>query len=73
MQAGLRSKLIAIMEINKYSEADAKEELARIAEDGQITGQDIDWTDDGADQNDQHEEETEDPEENRNDEGDQEE
>lgn len=73
VQAGLRSKLIAIMEINKYSEADAKEELARIAEDGQITGQDIDWTGDGADQNDQHEEETEDPEENRNDAGDQEE
>lgn len=45
--------------INKYSEADAKEELARIAEDGQITGQDIDWTGDGTDQNGQHEEETE--------------
>ena len=73
VQAGLRSKLIAIMEINKYSEADAKEELARIAEDGQITGQDIDWTGDGTDQNGRHEEETEDPEENRNDEGDQEE
>lgn len=44
VQAGLRSKLTAIMEIDKCSEADAKKELERIAEDGQITGQDIDWT-----------------------------
>ncbi len=42
--AGLRSKLTAVMEINKCSEADAKKELERIAEDNQITGQDIDWT-----------------------------
>lgn len=49
VQTGLRSKLAAIMEINKCSEADAKKELERIAEDGQITGQSIDWTqgDDG--------------------------
>ena len=46
VQAGLRSKLSAIMEINKCSEEDAKEELKRISEDNQITGQDIDWTGD---------------------------
>lgn len=44
IHAGLRSKLTAIMEIEKCSEADAKKELERIAEDNQITGQDIDWT-----------------------------
>ena len=44
VQAGLRSKLSAIMEINKCDEAAAQKELERIAEDGQITGQDIDWT-----------------------------
>ena len=54
VQGGLRSKLTAIMEINKCSEAEAKKELERIAEDGQITGQDIDWT--------QGDEEQEDPE-----------
>lgn len=42
--AGLRSKVKAIMEINKCSEKEAQEELERIKEDGQITGQDIDWT-----------------------------
>ena len=45
VQAGLRSKLTAIMEIDKCSKADADKELKRIAEEGQITGQDIDWTD----------------------------
>ena len=45
VQAGLRSKLTAIMEIDKCSKADAEKELERIAEEGQITGQDIDWTD----------------------------
>lgn len=44
VQEGLRSKLTAIMEIEKCSEQDAKKELERIAEDEQITGQDIDWT-----------------------------
>ena len=44
VNAGLRSKLTAIMEINKYSESEAMEELKRIKEDNQITGQDIDWT-----------------------------
>lgn len=48
-QAGLRSKMTAIMEINKCSEADAEKELRLIAEDNQITGQDIDWT--GGDDN----------------------
>ena len=42
--AGLRSKVTAIMEINNCSEADAKKELKRMAEENQITGQDIDWT-----------------------------
>ena len=45
VNGGLRSKLTAIMEINKCNEAEAQEELERIAQDGQITGQDIDWTD----------------------------
>lgn len=49
VQGGLRSKLTAIMEINKCSEAEAKKELQRIAEDGQITGQDVDWTKDDED------------------------
>ena len=44
VQAGLRSKLIAIMEIDKCDEKTAQKELERIAEDGQITGQEIDWT-----------------------------
>ncbi len=44
VQGGLRSKLTAIMEINKCSETEAKKELQRIAEDGQITGQGVDWT-----------------------------
>ena len=43
-QAGLRSKKTAIMEINKCSEQEAEKELEKIHEDGQITGQDIDWT-----------------------------
>ena len=52
VQAGLRSKLKAIMEIEKCTKTEAQEELARIKEDGQITGQDIDWTqtDEGDDQ-----------------------
>lgn len=50
VNAGLRSKLAAIMEINKCTEADAQKELDRIREDGQITGQDIDWTGDGDDE-----------------------
>lgn len=45
VQGGLRSKLTAIMEINKCDEAAARKELKLIAEDNQITGQDIDWTD----------------------------
>ena len=44
VDAGLRSKLKAIMEIDKCTEAEAKKELARIKEDNQITGQDVDWT-----------------------------
>lgn len=45
VQAGLRSKVTAIMEINKCSEEDARKEMEKIAEDNQISGQDIDWTD----------------------------
>lgn len=44
VQAGLRSKVTAIMEINKCDEKAARKELKLIAEDQQITGQDIDWT-----------------------------
>lgn len=47
VDAGLRSKLTAIMEINKCTEEEAQKELDRIKEDGKITGQDIDWTDMG--------------------------
>ena len=49
VDAGLRSKLTAIMEINKCTEKEAQKELDRIKEDGKITGQDIDWTDMGDD------------------------
>lgn len=44
VQAELRSKKTAIMEINKCSEEDAEKELERIAKEEQITGQSIDWT-----------------------------
>ncbi len=47
---GLRSKLTAIMEINKCTEEEARKELERITQEGQITGQDIDWTDMGDDE-----------------------
>ena len=50
VQSGLRSKLTAIMEINKCDEAEAKKELKRISGDNQITGQDVDWTDMGNDE-----------------------
>ena len=65
MQSGLRSKLTAIMEINKCTEDEAMKELERIAGDNQITGQDVDWTDMGeedteADDPDQEEGEVED-------------
>ncbi len=49
VQGGLRSKLTAIMEINKCDEAEALKELERIAGDNQITGKDIDWTEDDED------------------------
>ena len=47
VNAGLRSKITAIMEIDKCSEEEAQKELERIAGDNKITGQDIDWTDMG--------------------------
>lgn len=43
-QADLRSRITAIMEINKCTEEEAKKEIQRIAEEGQITGQEVDWT-----------------------------
>ena len=64
VQGGLRSKLTAIMEIEKCDETTARKELERIAEDRQITGRDIDWTrsdddqDDGEDDGEVTEEET---------------
>ena len=45
VNAGLRSKLTAIMEIDKCSEEEAHKELKRIAKEEQITGGNIDWTD----------------------------
>ena len=60
VNAGLRSKLTAIMEINKCSEQEAQEELERIRQDNQITEQDIDWT--GGD-DDELDEEDDSPEE----------
>lgn len=50
VQGGLRSKLMAIMEINKCTEEEALKELKRIAGDNRITGQDVDWTDMGDDE-----------------------
>lgn len=63
VQAGLRSKLTAIMEIDKCSETDAKKELERIVEDGQITGQDIDWTREDADEQEPEDDKREEQEE----------
>ena len=59
VQGGLRSKLTAIMEINKCDEAQALQELERIAEDNQITGQDIDWTNDEDDTDEDQEQDEE--------------
>lgn len=56
VQSGLRSKLTAIMEINKCDEKEAEKELERIAGDNQITGQDVDWTDMGTDEKSEEEE-----------------
>ena len=56
VQGGLRSKLTAIMEINKCTKEEAMKELERIAGDNQITGQDVDWTDMGADEKPEEEE-----------------
>lgn len=50
VQGGLRSKLTAIMEINKCDKTEAEKELERIAGDNRITGQDVDWTDMGDDE-----------------------
>lgn len=60
VQSGLRSKRSAIMEIQKCNEAEAQKELEQIAEEGQITGQDIDWTqgDDEEESGDENREET---------------
>lgn len=67
VNAGLRSKLTAIMEINKCSEEEAQKELERIAKEEQITGENIDWADledkDEREQKDDPSEEKENPEE----------
>ena len=66
VQAGIRSKLTAIMEINKCTEEDAKKELELIASDNQITGGNIDWTDqEQAEDDDQEEQVTADDKQNR--------
>mgnify|MGYP001773570145 FL=1 len=66
VQAGIRSKLTAIMEINKCSKEDAKKELELIASDNQITGGNIDWTDqEQAEDDDQEEQVTADDKQNR--------
>lgn len=44
VEAGLRSKLTAIMDINRCAAKDAEKEMQLIAEDNKITGQDVDWT-----------------------------
>ena len=61
VEGGLRSKLSAIMEINKCTEPEARKELKRIAEENQITGRDIDWT--GGDEEDEQEQTSGDDEE----------
>ena len=50
----------SLLQINKCSEQEAQEELERIRQDNQITGQDIDWT--GGD-DDELDEEDDSPEE----------
>lgn len=45
VNAGLRSKATAIMEINKCEPEEAEEELQRIAEDNQIDTDNVNWTD----------------------------
>lgn len=71
VEAGLRSKVTAIMEIYKCSEEEAQKELERIAEDGQITGQDIDWTkDEDSKEDEKDSEEEDDSEDGGNDSGD---
>lgn len=51
-QASLRSKVKAIMEINRCTEEEALEELKRMAEENKITGQDIDWTEQDGEEDD---------------------
>lgn len=65
-QSGLRSKITAIMEINKCSEEEAKKELEKIAQDGQITAQDIDWTKGDKNQSEEENTNTDDLEGNEN-------
>lgn len=45
VNAGLRSKVTAIMEIDKCDEATAQKELERIQEDNQVATEDVNWTD----------------------------
>lgn len=58
VSGGIRSKIKAIMEVNKCDEKEAMKELKRILEDNKVTGQDVDWTDmDDEDDSEQDEEE----------------
>lgn len=66
-QASLRSKKTAIMEINRCTEEDALAELERIAEEGQISGPAIDWTNTDGPQN--EEDDTEDDKEQEQEDG----
>ena len=43
ISSGLRSKITAIMEINKCSEEEAQKELEKIAKESQVNGDNIDW------------------------------
>lgn len=63
VNAGLRSKVTAIMEINKCSETEAEKELEKIAEDNKITANDINWTD--MEDGDEQESEDDPPEEEK--------
>lgn len=67
--AGLRSKLTAIMEINKCSKAEAQKELDQIAKDQQIAADNIDWTDMEEDNEQKSEDDSSEEEENEEKEG----
>lgn len=61
--AGLRSKLSAIMEIDKCTEKEARKELERIADESKITGDNTDWY--GNEEDDEQESKDDMPEEEK--------